>query len=195
MQDIWYGDDRDLVKWAALVHLAVREHLCVIVQVALFRRGERPTLKTKSGPLVIPERVWTHFCQLRNIRTLGKSYGLKIRVIEDTFDHKARRNYFSRVAGILRRMKFPKAVLLDPDTGLKPREAKAKHVTRDEICTTWSTLAKGDWLILYQHRWRDKRWRTVARERFASACGGSEVEVIRALTRPRDVIFLAARKD
>ena len=37
MRDQWYGDKRDMVKWAALLHLAQRERLSAILQVALYR--------------------------------------------------------------------------------------------------------------------------------------------------------------
>jgi hypothetical protein len=194
MQDIWYGDDRDLVKWAALVHLAARQDLAAIVQVAMFRPGARFTLRTKSGRVDLPESVWTHFRELAKIRTLGKRSGIKIHLIKETFDSSDRRRYFARVASILRRVKHPKAVLLDPDTGLEPRKANAKHVTRDEVHDVWDMLAKGDWLLLYQHRWFDPSWRKIARSKFKSACGVSGVEILRASKRPSDVILLAACK-
>ena len=40
MRDTWYGDRADLVKWGTLIHLAQREKLGRVVQIAFLRRGE-----------------------------------------------------------------------------------------------------------------------------------------------------------
>ena len=46
MQDTWYGDHRDVVKWGTLVHLARSEEIRTIVQVAFLRCAQHPTLET-----------------------------------------------------------------------------------------------------------------------------------------------------
>jgi hypothetical protein len=194
MRDSWYSDDRDLVKWAALVHLATREQLRAVVQVAMFRPGKRVTLDTVSGVITVPEAVWAHFRDLRSIRALGEAVGLEISIIDDRFASKHRVVYFKRVAEALRRMLGPKAVLLDPDTGFEPGKPNAKHITGGDLRTTWDALGAGDWLLLYQHRWRDTRWKEDARSKFRGACDGADVEMFRASGSPGDVILLGARK-
>src|SRR5271169_3122065 len=37
MRDRWYGDNRDLVKWATLLHLAHTNRVGTILQVAMYR--------------------------------------------------------------------------------------------------------------------------------------------------------------
>jgi len=194
MQDIWYGDNRDLVKWGTLVHLATREHLGLIVQVALFRKGKPITLKTGLETVPVPANVWSHFRKLGNIQSLCESPGPEMLVFADEFDHNTRRSYFQRVAEVLRQRNEAKAVLLDPDTGLKLTKYNAKHVIPPDILETWEALRKGDWLLLYQHRWFSTRWRVIARQRFKTACGALKVETFRATKQPSDVILLGARK-
>lgn len=194
MRDSWYSDDRDLVKWAALIHLATREQLRAIVQVAMFRLGKRLSLKTASGTVAVPEAVWTHFRDLRRIRGLGGPAGFEISVIDEPFVSRDRVGYFNRVAEKLRQMSGSKAVLLDPDTGFEPGKPNAKHVTSSDVRTIWNALSAGDWLLLYQHRWRDIEWKDHAKSRFAETCSASEVEVFQASASPSDVILLGARK-
>jgi hypothetical protein len=194
MRDGWYSDDRDLVKWAALAHLVHREHLGAVVQVTMFRPSKRPTLETASGQIEVPEAVWSHFRDLRAVRDLGEKAGFQVSVIDATFASKSRRAYFSLVSDALRGMRKAKAVLLDPDTGFEPGKASAKHVTADDVGVMWDALAEQDWLLLYQHRWRQATWKEDATRRFADACGTPTVEVFRASGKPSDVILLAARK-
>jgi len=194
MRDSWYSDDRDLVKWGAVVYLATREQLGAVVQVAMFRPGKRVTLDTKSGMITVPEPVWAHFRDLRGIRALGEAVGLEISIIDDEFASKQRAVYFKRVAEGLRRVRGPKVVLLDPDTGFEPGKPNANHVTSSDLRTTWDALGAGDWLLLYQHRWRDTRWKEDATSKFRRACGGADVEMFRASGSPSDVVLLGARK-
>jgi hypothetical protein len=49
MQDIWYGDKRDRVKWSALVHLARAQQLSKIIQVAFYRAGKEYELEPDTG--------------------------------------------------------------------------------------------------------------------------------------------------
>ena len=46
----------------------------------------------------------------------------------------------------------PKAVFLDPDTGLAPRKPSSTHVDATEVNDFWSKLASGDFFVLYQHQ-------------------------------------------
>jgi hypothetical protein len=104
MRDSWYSDDRDVVKWGGLVHLATREQLGAVVQVAMFRPGKRVTLDTMSGVIAVPEAVWAHFRDLRGIRVLGEAVGLEISIIDEPFASNQRGVYFKRVAETLRRV-------------------------------------------------------------------------------------------
>lgn len=41
MRDIWYSDNRDLVKWGVLAHIARTQFLKTIVQVPYWRQEMR----------------------------------------------------------------------------------------------------------------------------------------------------------
>ena len=194
MRDTWYSDARDLLKWGALIHLATRERLSTIIQVAMFRPGKRPTLENRSGTSEIPEVVWAHFRDLNGIQALGRTAGVEITVIDDPFGAKSRAKYFERVAARLQETSGSRAVLLDPDTGFEPGKVTAKHVTGDDVRMVWKALGVGDWLLLYQHRWRNKDWINQANSKFVRVCREAEVELFRATKSPSDVILLGARK-
>ncbi len=51
-----------------------------------------------------------------------------------------------------------KVVLLDPDTGIEPGRATAKHATTTEVSIIWQALRSGDWLVVYQHAARGGSW-------------------------------------
>lgn len=194
MQDGWYSDSRDVVKWAALAHLVQRESLRAVVQVAMFRSSMRPTLESSGLQFPVPDGVWSHFRSLKDISRLGRSMGCEIVVIDEPFSARVRSAYFKEIAGRLRLKAGPKAVLLDPDTGFEPRRPNAKHITVQDARTVWESLLEGDWLLVYQHRWRDSAWRERAVEKFNAACGVSSSEAFRASKQPSDVILLAARR-
>ena len=194
MKDTWYGDRRDLVKWGVLVHLARREKVGRIVQVAFLREGERHPLQTDRGEARIPEEVWAHFRSVTSIEALGRSTGLEIETLTRPFDGTQRANYVRWVADCLRERREKKVVLLDPDTGIEPRNVRTEHVKAAEVRCMWKALVPGDWLVLYQHRWRDDSWRETAREKFRQACGTDEVETFSAKGVAGDVAFFATKK-
>ena len=77
MRTQWYGDNRDVVKWSALVHLARRERRSTILQVALFRPdGDQTKLRTARGVVPLPAEVCRHFRDLDDIQRLAASSGI-----------------------------------------------------------------------------------------------------------------------
>jgi hypothetical protein len=61
LKDTWYGDNRDIVKWGTLAHLAQQESIKTIVQVPYLRAGLRSLLETKTGAVHIDSQVWDFF--------------------------------------------------------------------------------------------------------------------------------------
>jgi len=194
VKDTWYGDDRDLVKWGTLVHLAHREKIRQVVQVAFLRKGERPPLKTSQGEVAIDDEVWAHFRDVESVERLGPRTGLHINVISQSFDPAHRQDYMSQVVDCLRNIRENKVVLLDPDTGIAPQTARPEHVRADEIRHVWEALVEGDWLVLYQHGFRRPDWRSLRRQQFEEASCTEEVEVFESRRIANDVVFFAARK-
>ena len=195
MRQEWYGNDRDLVMWCALVHLAEREQVQSVIQVAMCRPdGEMPQLQTSRGRVRPPEAVAAHFRDLQDIRRLGEVTGLSIEVLREPFSD--RRRYFSRVVDRVRvPRETPLLLFLDPDIGVVAEQAGPEHVSSEEVATLFEALQPGDLLVCYQHGRRHKDWRGQARRAFANAPGlpSFDVEVLTS-ERARDVLMLAVRK-
>jgi len=195
VQDRWYADNRDVAKWGVLVHLAQRERLKAIVQVAFLRLAERRALRsTKEGVVPMPDAVWTHFRRVESIEALAPAIGRQVHVVSGKFDHRQRASYLRRTVDALEAIAGPKVVLLDPDTGVAPTFPRANHVTSEEIATVWKALEPSDWLVLYQHASRTKNWVGQAKRKFANACGVKGIETLRGVDFATDVAFLAAHK-
>lgn len=193
MKDTWYADNRDLVKWGTLAHVAQREALDLIVQVPYLRSGKKALLHTGKETIELPPSVWSFFRNVSAVSSLGKSLGLDIVVISEEFEPQRRAAYCRALIDRISNLSQSKVVLLDPDTGLAPATPRAEHVTASEVEVVWDALREGDWLILYQHAWRDRNWKDDARLKFAAACG-VECEMFTAPDIASDVAFFAAKK-
>jgi|SRR5208337_1451369 len=195
MQGLWYGDRRDRVKWGALVYLA-RLHDCpCIVQVAYYREGEDPFLKSEEDCFRVDRAVWKHFSDLRHIERLGKSVGMQIDVIDRLFDPEARNEYVAQSISDMRHINGRKLVFLDPDTGIQPRTSKPAHVSKLDIQSFWRAIREGDILAVYQHADRSNNWVDSRRTTFSEACGGISVRHIDGRGVAADVAILWAKKD
>ena len=199
MQDTWYGDHRDLVKWGTLVHLAQSEGIRKIIQVAFLRYANRHPLETDQGDEEIHDEVWKHFRNLDRICALEEPLGIKIVIVDEDIDRnlfpQRREQYIQRVADSLKSHADAKVVLLDPDTGIEPERATAKHVKIAEIQKIWKALSTGDWLVVYQHKPRKNDWLEKSRAKFVRACGTQDVRTFRAPKIASDVAFFAAKKE
>ena len=195
MRDHWYGDNRDLVKWGALVHLARREAVGLILHVAMYRPGPAALpLTTARGKVDPPAEVFRHFRDLDDIQRLAGVTGLAIEVLKAPFTDRVA--YFERVRARVRAPRGgPILVLLDPDVGLVPEMPGPEHVTSAEVAAVFEALRAGDVLVCYQHARKQKDWRGRARRAFANAPGmpSFEVEVL-ASELARDVLLLAVTK-
>lgn len=195
MRDQWYGDNRDLVKWSALVHLARREAVSVIFHVAMYRPDHlQASLTTAHGKVDPPAEVIRHFRDLDDIQRLATATGLAIEVLKEPFTDRAA--YFMRLCERVRGQRDgPMLVLLDPDTGLAPETYGLEHVTSAEVAAVFEALRPGDVLVCYQHSRRQTDWRGRARRAFANAPGlpSFEVEVLQS-ELAKDVLLLAVKK-
>ena len=87
MRNQWYGDERDLVKWGTLLHLAKMKNAGRIVQVAYFRPDKKEyALYSKNGSFQIDPAILNHFRDLDDIQRLSESSGVEIDVFKDPFD-------------------------------------------------------------------------------------------------------------
>ena len=195
MRTQWYGDNRDVVKWSALVHLARREQLSTILQVALFRPdGDATRLSTARGHVPLPTEVCRHFRDVDDIQRLAASSGLRIEVLKTPFTKRS--SYFVDVVSRVRELaREPLVVFLDPDTGMAPQVPGLEHVTSDELRMTFDAMKPRDALVCYQHARRQKDWRGVTRRAFARALSvaSHEVEVFESALA-KDVVLFASVK-
>ncbi len=197
MQTEWYGDKRDLVKWGTLIHLCREHNLKSIIQVPFLLREKawRYKLSIDGRPERFPAEVWRHFRDLNHIEALGRRIGLTIRVLGHEFSHQRRVDYVQKTCESLDRVDgAPKVVFLDPDTGIEPQQAGAKHVRIEEIKQIWRGLRPGDWLVLYQHALRKGGWEKMQRARFREACDGFRVKTYHCRKIAHDVVFFAVRR-
>lgn len=86
MRDTWFADNRDLVKWGTLAHIAARENLNLIVQIPYFRTGDRPPLNSQNAPVSIHSTVWDFFRNVTAVERLGQQLEREIIVMADPFN-------------------------------------------------------------------------------------------------------------
>jgi len=202
MQDQWYADKRDLVKWGSLVHLAREYRIQSILQVAFFRPTKPKHLLSIDGDChaALAPEVWDHFRDIRQVKCLGRRTGLEIDVFDQDFRN---RDAYIRVltTQIHEYSSASRVVLLDPDTGIAPLKSQPslKHVLPSEVERIWAVLRTGDVLVLYQHQRRTRKWIAETRGQFADAVKTSQAEVrtIKSACRElaSDVAFFAARRE
>ena len=168
MRDQWYGDDRDVLKWSTLVHLARRESVTGILHVAMYR---------PSQP----------------IAPLATATGLEVDVFKSPFTDRVA--YFGEVCGLVRARSGRVIVFLDPDIGIEAEQGGPEHVTSADIARVFEALRPGDLLVCYQHARRQKGWRGRARRAFANAPGmpSFDVEVVES-ELVRDVLMFSVKK-
>ena len=82
MRDKWYSDDRDLVKWATLAHIASERGLQTILQVPYWRPEKvHPHFNFIEKPVAVSDKVWGFFRNIHSITRLGPEIGVSIAVV------------------------------------------------------------------------------------------------------------------
>lgn len=198
MQDKWYGDKRDLVKWGVLLHLAHSYRAKRILQVAYLQQDLMEYhLEIDGQKQPVPQSVINHFRNIHNVKNL--SHEPRIEVLDLRF--KDRRQYKQAIVKNVDAGQHPCIVFLDPDTGLEPQGGRAglEHVLDSELADIWKELSKGDVLVFYQHQTnrRGQPWIEQKRAQFEKAlrlpCGSATLA--RSPDIARDVAFYYCRKE
>ena len=78
MQDWYYADHRDLLKWSVLVLLAQRRRLSRIVQIAYLRPSIFPTIDMGGQETELPSEVRAHFRDINNITALRNDISVSV---------------------------------------------------------------------------------------------------------------------
>ena len=153
MQNKYYADNRDLVKWSVLIRLAEQYKLSRIIQVAYLRPSFFDKIDIAGQKMELPPQVLAHFRNMRDITAIHTDHTeISISVFDRKFDN--RKTYhndlrqFLAAFGAERRLVF-----LDPDTGLQPAGGfNFKHVLCTEARAIWSQLNKNEVFAFYQHK-------------------------------------------
>lgn len=195
MRDLYYADNRDLVKWGILVELAARYESKHILQVLYYRPTEWADIEVDGQLVALPEIVLKHFRDAAAI--CGLQCGAQVEVLADLF--KDREAYVEIVKSRLReRRKAPGIVFLDPDTGLEPRSPGPEHVLESELAAIWLGMSEGDLLVFYQHQTNrnGEPWIQRKKMQFEQALGlqAKEVGIAKAPKIASDVAFFFAQK-
>jgi hypothetical protein len=200
MQDQWYGDKRDLVKWGTLLELARKYQVTQILQVLYHRSNIWHPIEIdgdvdgKPESVPIPDEVIQHFRDTKSICNLNSS--VPVQVLGETFSSD-RERYLQYIAGeIQTRKRIKKIVFLDPDTGLEPRGGRPNlnHVLESELEKIWNTLSDGDVLVFYQHQPRIPDWINTKMRQFAEVIRVPNAKRAYAQSTAPDVVFFFAQK-
>ncbi|MBW2655740.1 MAG: hypothetical protein JRC91_12665 [Deltaproteobacteria bacterium] len=205
MRDRWYGDKRDIVKWGAVLALARKQAIPAVLQVAFYRPDRlhyRLTVDRTSEPLSVD--VIRHFRDINHIQRLAANANVRIDIHKDLFQWNRefrtredfRKVYFNKVTSKIKRYSDPVIVLLDPDTGIAPKNYDFKHVTPQEIQSILRAMKSGDVFLFYQHaRQRDRGWLNSTKEEFGQAVGISvPVDTITCNEIASDVAFFVVER-
>jgi len=195
MKDIWYGDNRDLVKWSVLLHLTRKYHLEKIIQIAYYRKSNFKTLEIDGVEHSIPDEIINHFRQVKNIEKLEVE--VPIHVFCDIFDNRAA--YMEKALNFIKQFQNSNTLIfLDPDTGLEPKNPSLQHVLECEAKIFYDNLIKGDLFAFYQHQTNRSGtpWIEPKREQLASALNIdlNNLKVAHGQNIARDVAFFYCRK-
>lgn len=196
MRNRWYSDNRDLVKWATLTHIAQTQGLQTILQVPYLRpEASHPHFIFQGKRLPISDPVWRFFRNVHDIARMGSEFGGSINVVASEFNPTQRSAYISAVKNEINRSKRPLLLFLDPDTGLQPRKFKPEHTSTAEIVELWAMLHPKEWLVLYQHARRTAQWAQSVESELSALCGKQKVHIARSEDVGQDVAFLCTQKE
>lgn len=196
MQDKWYADNRDIVKWSVLLILARQYQMDRILQIAYYNPSDFGIVEVDGQSHEIPKDVLAHFRSIKNIAVAFQRPRISV------FDLPlGERDSYTRAAtDFIRSFSGERClVFLDPDTGLEPRgKSGTQHILNKEAKVFWSRLPSGWVFVLYQHQTNKagKPWVNEKRAQLARAIGvrESEVRISSGNGIARDVVLFHLRK-
>ncbi len=150
MRDIWFADNRDLVKWSVLFHLAEQYDAKRIIQIAYYRPSFFDKVSIDEKDVSIPNDVTGFFRDIQNIKQMRSK--VKVDVFDSPFG-KDRNAYHNEAIEFIQRFNQDRCIVfLDPDTGLESKNPKFEHVLNREAKMVFNALKPADVLVFYQHQ-------------------------------------------
>ena len=195
MQDRWYADNRDLVKWGVLLRLAETFDVRRVLQLAFYRPSTFGQLVIDGQPHDLPAEVFSHFRDLRRVGDLSSK--VRVTVFDPIFEH--RTTYIQAVLALLPAFAQERCIVfLDPDTGLEPQNPGLEHVLDAEAKAIWDGMKKGDVFVFYQHQTNraGQPWIEPKRNQLTSALGvhHDAIRVAQAPEIANDVVFFFTQR-
>jgi len=195
MKDIWYGDNRDLIKWSVLLQLARKYRTKKILQITYYRKSDFNSFEMDGINYSVPEEVIYHFRRVKNIETLKSE--IPIYVFDSVFDDRAK--YLSDSLSFIKRYQSSNSIVfLDPDTGLEPKKHCMQHVLEIEAEKIYENLIEGDVFVFYQHQTNRNGRPWVEQKRKQLACAlkvdVNNLKVAHGQRIARDVVFYYCTK-
>ena len=195
MKDIWYGDNRDLIKWSVLLQLARKYQAKKIVQLAYYRKSDFKSFEMDGVKYSIPNEIIDHFRQVKNIESIKSEF--PIYVFDTMFNDRS--IYLLGALTFIKKFQSTNSIVfLDPDTGLEPKKHGMEHVLEREAETIYNNLIEGDVFVFYQHQTNrnGRPWIDQKREQLACALkiGTNNLKIAHGQNIARDVVFYYCTK-
>ena len=195
MRACWYADNRDLIKWGVLLHLAEIFEVRRILQLAFYRPSTFDQLHIDGKPQDIPKEVIAHF---RDIQTISN---ISAKVTVDVFKPilKKRDGHLEAVLAYLPTLAEKCIVFLDPDTGLEPpRTVRLTHVLEKEARDIWDHMKNEDVFVFYQHKimFAQYPWIDLKKQQLADTLGvqSDAIKMANAPEIANDVVIFFIQK-
>jgi hypothetical protein len=195
MQDCWYADNRDLVKWGVLLQLADTFEVQRILQVAFYRPNIFGQLVINGKASDLPAEVISQFRDVQKISDISPK--VRATVFDLLFEHRA--TYLHAVLTLLPTFAHERCIVfLDPDTGLEPKKPGLEHVLDTEARAIWDGMKNGDVFVFYQHKTNrnGRSWIEPKRIQLANAIGVqlAKILVAHAPEIANDVVLFFTQK-
>ncbi len=159
MQDRWFGDNRDLVKWGAVSYLSNQypQHtVCPILYYTIPRGQGNENLELTHSNGTSQKIGFSQFILNIFPRNCFLYYNILTCIINKFIQPlliQISNNYLQDIKNYLNKIPHPCIVFLDPDTGIEPSSGgNNKHARKAHIKHIWDNiLKKDDILAIYQH--------------------------------------------
>lgn len=166
MQNRFYGDRKDVIKWS--LALGAAQPTSQIVYAAMMRPDDGPQGQDFRVPDASRPEVVQFFDQERGVfgpdpafRVVDRIADLddRIHLVGDIYTYDQQMTYFTNlVDGFLPVVdRQHSVVLVDPDNGVRQNGAannRDARVSPNELALVWQAMNRGDVLIVYQTPWR-----------------------------------------
>ncbi len=195
MQNVWFADHRDLIKWGVLFGLAESFNAKCILQAAFYRESFFGQLIIDGKERNIPDNVITHFRNMKSVESIPSD--IRVRVFDNIIQD--RETYLPALLEFIRMYAYERCVVfLDPDTGLQPKNPNLKHILNEEVKLIWKEMKSGDVLACYQHQTNrnNEPWVSQKQDQLASALG-IECQIVKIAEAPeiaKDVVIMFVLK-